>query len=48
MGISAVIWRCPRCNLDIGGSLGELKYHWKIAHAVSKTTGIESTPDTVV
>ena len=32
MGISAVMWRCPRCNLDAGGSLGELKNHWKRVH----------------
>jgi hypothetical protein len=49
MGISAVMWRCPRCNLDVGGSLGELKYHWKRVHAASTTTArIETTGETVV
>jgi len=38
MGISATLWRCPKCNVDIGGSLGELKNHWKRTHASSKTT----------
>jgi len=38
MGISAVTWRCPRCNQDVGGSLGELKYHWKRAHGNNTTT----------
>jgi hypothetical protein len=37
MGISAVMWRCPRCNLDVGGSLGELKNHWKRVHAADTT-----------
>ena len=37
MGISAVMWRCPRCNLDVGGSLGELKNHWKRIHGADAT-----------
>ncbi|MDQ3835809.1 MAG: hypothetical protein M3270_02585 [Thermoproteota archaeon] len=41
MGISAVTWRCPRCNVDVGGSLGELRHHWKRAHGSSTTN--EST-----
>ena len=32
MGIVGVIWRCPYCNLDAGGSMGELKNHIKNAH----------------
>jgi hypothetical protein len=32
MGIVGVIWRCPSCNLDAGGSMGELKNHIKNAH----------------
>jgi hypothetical protein len=46
VGISAVMWRCPRCNLDIGGSLGELKYHWKRAHPASTITKIQTTGET--
>jgi len=45
MGISAVMWRCPRCNLDVGGSLGELKNHWKRVHG-AVTTMSETAPDT--
>jgi hypothetical protein len=32
MGIVGVIWRCPSCDLDIGGSMGELKNHMKNVH----------------
>jgi hypothetical protein len=32
MGIVGVIWRCPSCNLDAGGSMGELKNHMKNIH----------------
>ena len=32
MGIVGVIWRCPSCNLDAGGSMGELKNHIKNVH----------------
>jgi hypothetical protein len=45
MGISSVMWRCPKCNLNVGGSLGELKYHWKRLHGDS-TKGIEETTTT--
>jgi hypothetical protein len=50
MGISAVTWRCPRCNLDVGGSLGELRYHWKRVHgaAAAATTTSETPADTGV
>jgi hypothetical protein len=47
MGISAIMWRCPRCNLDVGGSLGELKYHWKRVH-IASITRIEAATDTGV
>jgi hypothetical protein len=47
MGISAIMWRCPRCNLDVGGSLGELKYHWKRVH-IASITRIEAAADTGV
>ena len=32
MGIVGVIWKCPICNLDVGGSMGELKNHIKNVH----------------
>jgi hypothetical protein len=32
MGVSAVKWRCPKCNIDVGGSMGELKNHMKRVH----------------
>lgn len=32
MGIESVKWRCPKCNIDVGGSMGELKNHMKKAH----------------
>jgi hypothetical protein len=44
MGISAVTWRCPRCNLDVGGSLGELRYHWKRVHGATAATTTSETP----
>jgi len=45
MGISAVMWRCPRCKLDVGGSLGELKNHWRRVHGADTTMG-ETAADT--
>jgi len=45
MGIYAVTWRCPRCNQDVGGSLGELKHHWKRVHGALTTKG-ETTANT--
>lgn len=33
MGVLAVKWRCPKCNVDVGGSMGELKNHNKKVHA---------------
>jgi hypothetical protein len=32
MGVAAVKWRCPACNIDVGGSMGELKNHMKKIH----------------
>lgn len=32
MGIVGVKWRCPSCNTDVGGSMGELKNHIKNVH----------------
>ncbi|MFL6473975.1 MAG: hypothetical protein ACJ701_03050 [Nitrososphaera sp.] len=37
MGIFAVTWRCPRCKVDVGGSLGELRHHWKRDHGNATT-----------
>jgi hypothetical protein len=34
MGVMAVKWHCPACDIDVGGSLGELKNHNKKVHAV--------------
>jgi hypothetical protein len=51
MGISATMWRCPKCNVDIGGSLGELKNHWKRVHAaftMTTTTTSSETPGEAV
>jgi len=32
MGIIGEKWRCPTCNMDVGGSIGELKNHMKRVH----------------
>jgi hypothetical protein len=32
MGIAGVKWKCPSCNIDVGGSMGELKNHIKNVH----------------
>ncbi len=37
MGIIGVIWRCPHCNVDAGGSMGELKNHIKSTHIKDET-----------
>ena len=39
MGITGVKWRCPSCNVDVGGSMGELKNHIKNVHR--NTTAIQ-------
>ena len=36
MGVIGEKWRCPKCNVDVGGSMGELKNHMKRVHAVNK------------
>jgi hypothetical protein len=33
MGVESVKWRCPICNVDAGGSMGELKNHMRKVHA---------------
>ena len=33
MGIIGEKWRCPKCNIDVGGSMGELKNHMKRVHS---------------
>jgi hypothetical protein len=42
MGITAIVWRCPRCNVDVGGSFGDLKYHWKNVHNTTNTSKSEA------
>jgi hypothetical protein len=37
MGVVGVIWRCPYCNVDAGGSMGELKNHIKSNHIKDET-----------
>jgi hypothetical protein len=32
MGVIGEKWRCPTCNMDVGGSMGELKNHIKRIH----------------
>jgi hypothetical protein len=34
MGICAEKWVCPRCKRVVGGSLGELRNHYKRIHFV--------------
>ncbi|MEW6604548.1 MAG: hypothetical protein AB1351_07655 [Thermoproteota archaeon] len=34
MGVESIKWRCPKCNVDVGGSMGELKNHMKKVHAI--------------
>jgi hypothetical protein len=46
MGISAVTWRCPKCNQDVGGSLGELRYHRKRVHGNNTDATNEVQVDT--
>jgi len=33
MGVAATKWRCPTCDIDVGGSMGELKNHMKKVHS---------------
>lgn len=32
MGLVGEKWRCPKCNVDVGGSMGEFRNHIKKAH----------------
>jgi hypothetical protein len=36
MGLIGEKWRCPKCNVDVGGSMGELRNHMKKAHAPAR------------
>ena len=36
MGVIAGKWMCPKCNVDVGGSMGELKNHVKRMHAETR------------
>ena len=40
MGVIGEKWRCPKCNVEVGGSMGELKNHMKKVHAVKPETRI--------
>ncbi len=40
MGVIGEKWRCPKCNIDVGGSMGELKNHIKKVHATKSETRI--------
>jgi len=42
MGVSSIKWRCPKCNIDVGGSMGELKNHVKRAHTSIPHTQAET------
>jgi hypothetical protein len=35
MGLIGEQWRCPKCNVDVGGSMGEFRNHMK-AHAPAR------------
>lgn len=37
MGLIGEKWRCPKCNVDVGGSMGELRNHIKKVHATPET-----------
>lgn len=36
MGVIGEKWRCPTCNVDVGGSMGELKNHMKRVHTTAR------------
>jgi hypothetical protein len=40
MGVIAEKWRCPKCNVDVGGSMGELKNHMKRMHVARAETRV--------
>ena len=37
MGVIGEKWRCPTCNIDVGGSMGEFRKHIKRVHAAAKS-----------
>jgi Sec-independent protein translocase protein TatA len=37
MGVIGEKWRCPICNVDVGGSMGEFKNHVKRVHSTVKS-----------
>jgi hypothetical protein len=32
MGLIGEKWRCPKCKVDVGGSMGEFRNHVKRVH----------------
>jgi hypothetical protein len=42
MGVTAIKWRCPKCNIDVGGSMGELKNHVKRIHKSTAHIQVET------
>jgi len=37
MGIVGEKWRCPICNADVGGNIGELRHHLRKVHSLAKS-----------
>jgi hypothetical protein len=40
MGVIGEKWRCPKCNVDVGESMGELKNHMRRVHSVRFETRV--------
>jgi uncharacterized C2H2 Zn-finger protein len=40
MGVIGEKWRCPRCNVDVGGSMGEFIKHMKNVHGIRFETRV--------
>jgi hypothetical protein len=40
MGVIGEKWICPKCNVDVGGSMGEFRKHMKRVHAVRLETRV--------
>ena len=38
MGVIREKWRSPKCNVDVSGSMGELKNHIRKVHAAKSET----------
>jgi hypothetical protein len=36
MGVIGEKWRCPKCNADVGGSMGELKNYIRKMHSTTR------------